>query len=106
MTAAARALIRRRLPWLDEDGDAKEPVRVHLERRAINCGKKGCPRCASGRLHGPYTYIRFAPDVFTSRRRIYVPVALHRSIRAALRRFHRVRADRRRAMNYVLRLCK
>lgn len=106
MNAAARDLIRRRLPWLDEDGDAKEPVSVHLERRAVSCGRRRCARCASGTLHGPYYYVRFAPEVFTSRRRVYVPLAFHVPILAALRRFHRVRADRRRAMSYVLRICR
>lgn len=106
MTGAARDLIHRRLPWLDENSDAEEPVSVELERRGINCGKRGCRRCASGTLHGPYYYVRFVPDVFTSRRRVYVPVALHRSIRAALRRFNGARASQRAAMTLVRQLWK
>ncbi len=33
-----------------------EPLRGHLERRMVRCGKANC-KCAKGELHGPY-YLR------------------------------------------------
>ena len=29
----------------------------YLELERVNCGKKGCKKCASGELHGPYWYL-------------------------------------------------
>ena len=29
----------------------------YLELERIKCGKKGCRKCASGELHGPYWYL-------------------------------------------------
>jgi hypothetical protein len=29
----------------------------YLELERVKCGKKGCKRCASGELHGPYWYL-------------------------------------------------
>jgi hypothetical protein len=31
--------------------------RRYLELERVNCGKKGCRKCASGELHGPYWYL-------------------------------------------------
>jgi hypothetical protein len=31
--------------------------RRYLELERVKCGKKGCKRCASGELHGPYWYL-------------------------------------------------
>ena len=29
----------------------------YLELERVKCGKKGCRKCASGELHGPYWYL-------------------------------------------------
>ena len=29
----------------------------YLELERVNCGKKGCKKCAGGELHGPYWYL-------------------------------------------------
>jgi hypothetical protein len=29
----------------------------YLELERVRCGKKGCKKCASGELHGPYWYL-------------------------------------------------
>jgi hypothetical protein len=29
----------------------------YLELERVNCGKKGCKKCATGELHGPYWYL-------------------------------------------------
>jgi hypothetical protein len=35
----------------------------YLELERVKCGKKGCKKCASGELHGPYWYLyRPKPD--------------------------------------------
>jgi len=31
--------------------------RRYLELERVRCGKKGCKKCASGELHGPYWYL-------------------------------------------------
>jgi hypothetical protein len=31
--------------------------RRYLELERVNCGKKGCKKCAGGELHGPYWYL-------------------------------------------------
>ncbi len=31
--------------------------RRYLELERVKCGKKGCRKCASGELHGPYWYL-------------------------------------------------
>ena len=31
--------------------------RRYLELEHVKCGKKGCKKCASGELHGPYWYL-------------------------------------------------
>jgi hypothetical protein len=43
------------------------------------CGKEGC-RCASGELHGPYTYV-VLPRVEGRTRTVYVPAALAEAVR-------------------------
>jgi hypothetical protein len=86
-----------------EDADAPEPARVYLERRRIRCGKR-C-RCAAGRLHGPFSYVRLA-EVGARRRRIYIPKAIARSIAAVFTGYRRRRADMRLAMMQVRQLWK
>ena len=31
--------------------------RRYLKLERVNCGKKGCKKCAGGELHGPYWYL-------------------------------------------------
>src|SRR4051794_16877854 len=31
--------------------------RRYLRSERVNCGKKGCKKCAAGELHGPYCYL-------------------------------------------------
>ena len=35
----------------------KDRNRRYLELERVKCGKKGCRKCASGELHGPYWYL-------------------------------------------------
>lgn len=35
----------------------KAQNRRYLELERVNCGKKGCKKCASGEHHGPYWYL-------------------------------------------------
>ena len=35
----------------------KGQSRRYLELERVKCGKKGCKKCASGELHGPYWYL-------------------------------------------------
>jgi hypothetical protein len=44
------------------------------------CGKEGC-RCASGELHGPYTYV-VLPRAAGRTRTVYVPAAAADAVRA------------------------
>jgi hypothetical protein len=44
------------------------------------CGKEGC-RCASGELHGPYTYV-VLPRAGGRTRTVYVPAATADAVRA------------------------
>ena len=43
------------------------------------CGKEGC-RCASGDLHGPYTYV-VLPRAAGRTRTVYVPAAAAEAVR-------------------------
>jgi hypothetical protein len=44
------------------------------------CGKEGC-RCASGELHGPYTYVAL-PRVEGRTRTVYIPASAAETVRA------------------------
>lgn len=35
----------------------KAQNRRYLKLERVNCGKKGCKKCAGGELHGPYWYL-------------------------------------------------
>ena len=35
----------------------KAHYKRYLKPERVNCGKKGCRKCASGELHGPYWYL-------------------------------------------------
>src|SRR6516162_5876207 len=53
------------------------------------CGKEGC-RCATGELHGPYTYV-VLPRVEGRTRTVYVPAAAADAVRAGAAISARVR---------------
>src|SRR5688572_15566826 len=50
--ARRQKLERRRSP-----GSRKARNRQYLDLERVICGKKGCIKCASGELHGPYWYL-------------------------------------------------
>jgi hypothetical protein len=71
---ARRRRLARSLP--DVEGLIAGSV-VEQKRR---CGKEGC-RCASGELHGPYTYV-VLPRENGRTRTVYVPAAAAEAVRA------------------------
>jgi hypothetical protein len=53
-----RAITRRRkLERRRSTAREKSHTRRYLELERVKCGKKGCKKCASGELHGPYWYL-------------------------------------------------
>ena len=53
-----RAITRRRkLERRRSAAREKSHNRRYLELERVKCGKKGCKKCASGELHGPYWYL-------------------------------------------------
>jgi hypothetical protein len=53
-----RALARRQKLELRRSAVRKKARnRRYLELERVKCGKKGCKKCASGELHGPYWYL-------------------------------------------------
>lgn len=53
-----RATVRRRkLEQRRSASRKKARNKRYLELERVKCGKKGCKKCASGDLHGPYWYL-------------------------------------------------
>jgi len=50
----------------------KARSRRYLRLERVNCGKKGCKKCASGDLHGPYWYLYRPKQNGTGRTSEYV----------------------------------
>jgi hypothetical protein len=50
--------------------------RRYLELERVKCGKKGCKKCASGELHGPYWYLYRPKENGPGRTSEYVGKAL------------------------------
>ena len=48
---------RRKLELRRAAAREKAQVRRYLKLERVNCGKKGCKKCAGGELHGPYWYL-------------------------------------------------
>jgi hypothetical protein len=48
----------------------------YLELERVKCGKKGCNKCASGELHGPYWYLYRPKEKGPGRTSEYVGKAL------------------------------
>ena len=44
----------------------------YLELERVKCGKKGCNKCASGELHGPYWYLYRPKENGPGRTSVYV----------------------------------
>ena len=54
--------------------------RRYLELEHVKCGKKGCKKCASGELHGPYWYLYRPKENGTGRTSEYVGKVLPESL--------------------------
>jgi hypothetical protein len=53
-----RAMARRqKLEQRRSAADKKTRNKRYLKLELVKCGKKGCNKCASGELHGPYWYL-------------------------------------------------
>ena len=50
--------------------------RRYLELERVKCGKKGCKKCATGELHGPYWYLYRPKENGSGRTSEYVGKAL------------------------------
>lgn len=48
---------RRKLEQRRIDVREKSRNRRYLQLERVKCGKRGCKKCASGELHGPYWYL-------------------------------------------------
>ena len=68
-----RALARRQKLELRRSAVRKKARnRRYLELERVKCGKKGCKKCASGELHGPYWYLYRPKENGPGRTSVYV----------------------------------
>lgn len=72
---ARRRRLARSLP------DVEELISGSVVEQGRACGKEGC-RCASGELHGPYTYV-VLPRMGGRTRTVYVPAGAADAVRRA-----------------------
>ena len=72
---ARRRRLARSLP------DVEALIGGSVVEQGRRCGKEGC-RCASGELHGPYTYV-VLPRTGGRTRTVYVPAAAADAVRHA-----------------------
>jgi hypothetical protein len=70
---ARRRRLARTLP------DVEALIAGSVVDQGRRCGKEGC-RCATGELHGPYTYV-VLPRVGGRTRTVYVPAAAANAVR-------------------------
>jgi hypothetical protein len=61
--------------------DVEQLISGSVVEQGRRCGKEGC-RCATGELHGPYTYV-VLPRVESRTRTLYVPAAAANAVRQA-----------------------
>jgi len=54
--------------------------RRYLELERVKCGKKGCKKCATGELHGPYWYLYLPKENGPGRTSEYVGRALPKAL--------------------------
>ena len=80
---ARRRRLARSLP------DVEAVIAGSVVDQGRRCGKEGC-RCASGELHGPYTYV-VLPRAGGRTRTIYVPAAAADAVRQGAALSTRVR---------------
>lgn len=71
---ARRGRLARSLP------DVEPLIAGSVVDQGRRCGKEGC-RCASGELHGPYTYV-VLPRAAGRSRTVYVPAAAADAVRS------------------------
>ena len=71
---ARRRRLARSLP------DIEGLITGSVVEQGRRCGKEGC-RCATGELHGPYTYV-VLPRVEGRTRTVYVPAAAADAVKA------------------------
>ena len=69
--------------------DVEQLISGSVVEQGRRCGKEGC-RCATGELHGPYTYV-VLPRVEGRTRTVYVPAAAADAVRAGAAVSTRVR---------------
>ena len=69
--------------------DVEELISGSVVEQGRRCGKEGC-RCATGELHGPYTYV-VLPRAGGRTRTLYVPAAAADAVRAGAAVSARVR---------------
>ncbi len=77
LTIRQRRARRRRLARSLPDVEAL--ISGSVVEQGRRCGKEGC-RCASGDLHGPYTYV-VLPRAAGRTRTVYVPAAAAEAVR-------------------------
>jgi hypothetical protein len=80
---ARRRRLARSLP------DLEGLISGSVVEQGRRCGKEGC-RCATGELHGPYTYV-VLPRAGGRTRTLYVPAAAADAVRAGVAVSARVR---------------
>ena len=80
---ARRRRLARSLP------DVEGLISGSVVEQGRRCGKEGC-RCATGELHGPYTYV-LLPREGGRTRTVYVPAAAAEAVRAGAALSARVR---------------
>src|SRR6516165_3115726 len=85
-----RALRARRRRLARSLPDVEGLISGSVVEQGRRCGKEGC-RCATGELHGPYTYV-VLPRVEGRTRTLYVPAAAAEAVRAGAAISVRVRA--------------
>ena len=76
----ARQLRARRRRLARSMPDVEGLIAGSVVEQGRRCGKEGC-RCASGELHGPYTYV-VLPRVEGRTRTVYVPAGAAEAVRA------------------------
>jgi hypothetical protein len=63
---------RRKLQRRRSAASKKTQNKRYLELERVKCGKKGCKKCASGELHGPYWYLYRPRENGSGRTSVYV----------------------------------
>src|SRR5918998_6932591 len=76
-----RAIARRqKLEQRRSAASKKAQNKRYLELERVKCGKKGCKKCASGELHGPYWYLYRPKQNGSGRTSEYIGKVLPRTL--------------------------